>query len=126
MSKSEIIDYSEQRKFVSKLYIAVLTEKISVREALMKFPKNCEDKTIIAAWHALCHLEADEDIRKKDELYAKEQDEYIEYIAFTLDNGEALPQNITDSYLPYHEDALIPPNNSLKGIIHEFKKFLCV
>lgn len=125
MSKHKSIDYTETRKFVSKLYIGVLTERISVREALMKFPQNCEDKTIIAAWHALCHLEADEDIRAKDKMYKEEQNEYIEYIAFTLDKGQALPQNIIDSYLPYHEDALIPPNNSVKGIIHQLKKFLC-
>ncbi len=125
MSKSKNIDFSAERKFVSKLYIAVLTEKMSVREALLQFPKNCEDKSIIAAWHALCHLEADEDIRKKDELYAKEQDEYIEYIAFTLDKGAELAQNIINSYLPYHDDALTPSNNNVNGIIHQLKKFLC-
>lgn len=126
MSKHKSIDYTEIRKYVSKLYIAVLTERISVREALMKFPQDCEDKTVIAAWHALCHLEADEDIRAKDSMYKKEQDEYIEYIAFTLDKGQELPQNITESYLPYHEAALTPPNNkSVKGFIHQLKKFLC-
>ena len=123
MSKS--INYSKERKFVSKLYIAVLTEKITIREALIHFPKDCEDKTVITAWHALCHLEADEDLRKKDELYAKEQDEYIEYIAFTLDKGQELPQNIINAYLPYYDDALTPSNNTIHGIIHQFKKFLC-
>ena len=125
MSKCKSIDYTETRKFVAKLYIAVLTERMSVREALMHFPQNCEDKTVIAAWHALCHLEADEEIRKKDKMYAQEQDEYIEYISYTLDKGQELPENIVNSYFPYHEDALIPPNNSFKGIIHQLKKFLC-
>ena len=124
MLEHNSLAYTELRKYVSKLYIAVLTQRISVREALMRFPKDCEDKTIIAAWHALCHFEADEDLRKRDSLYAKEQDEYIEYIAFTLDKGEELPSNITDSYLPYHDSALTPPDNSLKGIIHQMKKFL--
>lgn len=125
MHKHESVNYTEDRKYVSRLYIAVLTEKISVREALMKFPKNSEDKSIEAAWHALCHLEADEELRKKDLMYKEEQDEYIEFIAFTLDKGQELPENIIESYKPYHEDALIPPNTSIKGIIREFKKFLC-
>ena len=125
MFKSKSIDYANERKYTAKLYIAVLTGNLCVREALMKFPKNCEDKTIIAAWHALCHLEADEDLRKKDTMYAAEQDEYIEHIAYILDKGEELPQNIIDSYIPYHDSALFPPNNTLKGIIRQFKKFLC-
>ena len=125
MSKQKSVDYSEIRKFVSELYIAVLTERICVREALMRFPKDCEDKTVIAAWHALCHLEADEELRKKDKMYEKEQDEYIESIAYTLQKGEELPQNVIESYIPYHEDALTPPTNTFKGIIHQLKKFLC-
>ena len=126
MSKQKGIDYFKERKYVSKLYISVLTERMNVRDALMNFPKDCNDKTIIAAWHALCHYEADEDLRKKDKLYKKEQDEYIEFIAFTLDKGDALPQNVINSYIPYYTNALIPPDNkTIKGIINQFKKFLC-
>ena len=62
---NSIKDYSEQRKFVSKLYIAVLTHRLSVREALTKFPQDCEDSTITAAWYALCHYEADEENKNK-------------------------------------------------------------
>ena len=79
MHKSENIDYSQLRKRVSRLFVGVLTKRISVQEALAKFPKDCDDKTIIASWHALCHLEADEDIRLKDPLYAEEQDKYIKF-----------------------------------------------
>lgn len=125
MHKSVSPNYSEQRKKVSKLFIAVLTQRLNVRDALARFPKDCEDKTIIAAWHALCHLEADEDIRKKDEMFQKEQDEYIEFIAFTLQKGEELPSNIINSYLPYHSESLVSPSKSLKGIINKLKKFLC-
>lgn len=125
MYKGVNTDYSEQRKEVSKLFIAVLTQRLSVRSALARFPKDCEDKTIIAAWHALCHLEADEDIRKKDEMFKKEQDEYIEFISFTLQKGEELPSNIINSYLPYHNEALVSPSTSFKGIINKLKKFLC-
>lgn len=120
------IDYKDLRKSVSKLYIAVLTQRMTVREALNAFPKDCDDKTITAAWHALCHLEADEEIRLKDEMYRKEQDEYIEYIAFTLDKGLELPENIVNAYLPYHDSALVANSTGLKGIIKNIKKFLCV
>ena len=98
----------------------------AVREALNAFPQDCDDKTIIAAWHALCHLEADEDIRARDIMYKKEQDDYIDYIAFTLDKGEELPENIVNAYLPYHEHALNANSTKLKGIIQNIKKFLCI
>lgn len=125
MPEPKSIEKQELRKFVSKLYIGVLTEKISVREALMRFPKDCDDGSIIAAWHALCHLEADEDLRKRDAMYAKEQDEYIEYIAFTLNKGQSLPENVIKSYDLYHNSALTPSNGGLKGIIYHLKKFIC-
>ena len=125
MYKSESIDYKSVRKKVSKLFFGVLTKKLPVREALIRFPKDCEDKTLIASWHALCHLEADEDLRLKDPMYKNEQDEYMEFIAFTLQKGEELPKNITDSYLPYYSEALIPSANTVKGIMHQLKKFLC-
>lgn len=125
MSKHENIDYTDIRKKVSRLFFGVLTKKLPIREALIRFPKNCNDKTIIACWHALCHLEADEEIRLKDSMYREEQDNYIEFIAHTLSQGDSLPENIISSYLPYHHDALIPQTNTFKGIIHQLKKFLC-
>ena len=125
MPKRKSIDYKEQRKKVYKLYMGVLTKKLSVRTALSKFPKDCEDATINAAWHALCHYESDEDIRLKDSMYKEVQDEYIEFIAHTLEKGNELPENVIKSYIPYHENALIANSNSVKGIIHTLKKFLC-
>ena len=113
-------------KLIEKAKYDVLTKKTIVREALLRFPKDCEDKTILASWYALCHLEADEDLRKKDAMYKEEQDEYIEFIADTLKKGEALPDNIIASYEKYHSEALTPCSNSLKGIIYKFKKFLCI
>jgi hypothetical protein len=81
MRKSNRIDYTEQRKFVSKLYLAVLTHKLSVRTALTKFPQDCDDSTITAAWYALCHYEADEELRKTDIEYNNEQVSFLEMIA---------------------------------------------
>lgn len=124
MHGSQSIDYSQIRKHIYKLYTEVIAKKISVREALVNFPKDCDDKTVIASWHALCHLEADEDIRKKDIEYAKEQDDYIKFIAETLKEGNELPSNIIEDYIPYHSQALTPSTNTIKGLIHNFKKFL--
>ena len=126
MHNNNGIDYTEIRKKVSKLFIAVLTKRLPVREALIKFPKECQDKTIIASWHALCHLEADEELRMKDNLYRQEQDEYIEFISFTLSKGEELPQNIINAYEPYYSEALTPlTNKNSKGIWQQLKRFLC-
>ncbi len=125
MYERKSVNYSEIRKKVSRLFFGVLTKKLPVREALVRFPKDCEDKTLIASWHALCHLEADEDIRKRDLMYKQEQDEYIEFIAYTLQKGDPLPENIIKSYIPYHNEALIPMTNTFHGIISQLKKFLC-
>lgn len=125
MHPKESVDYTKQRQKVAKLYYGVLTKRLPVREALIRFPKDCEDKTVIASWHALCHLEADEDIRKRDALYKQEQDNYIEFIAHILQKGEALPENIINSYIPYHDEALTPKSNkNIKGIISQLKKFI--
>lgn len=125
MQKRESIDYTQQRKKVARLFTGVLLKKLSVREALERFPKDCEDKTLIASWHALCHLEADEDLRAKDNLYKQEQDEYIQFIAHTLQNGNELPENIIKEYIPYHQTSLIPNSTNFEGIIKNLKKFLC-
>ena len=122
--KQEINDDKDQRKFVSELVFASLTEKILVREALLKFPPDCNDPTIQAAWHALCHRESDEDLRRRDLGYAAEQDEFLEMIAFTLQQGEELPKNVIDGYKKYHKEALIPHSNSVKGIIQKLARFL--
>ena len=63
-------------------------------------------------------------IRIKDTMYAKEQDEYIEFIANTLRNGSSLPQNIINSYAPYHSQALTANSNSPKGLLQKLKRFL--
>lgn len=124
MSKRSV-DYTQHRKSVANMFIGVLTQNIPVRDALANFPKDCEDPTIIAAWHALCHLEADEDIRAKDEMYKQEQDEYLEYVAHTLSQGEELPENIIKAYIPYYATSLIPSSGKIQGIIKNLKKFLC-
>ena len=122
MRKCECVDYTEPRKEVAELYMKVLTGKLSVREALVQFPKDCEDKTITAAWYALCHLEADEDLRAKDNLYRQEQDDYILYIAETFEKGEELPKNVIKEYTDFYEWAPSQFSNTKEGMWDKLKR----
>ncbi len=126
MHKHESVSIQEMRKNISKIFLGVLTKKISIQEALTKFPPDCDDPTIIASWHALCHLEADEDLRRKDSLYKQEQDDFIGFITHTLAQGNELPKNIINSYTPYHPNSLISGSNNIKSIINKLTRFLCI
>ena len=118
-------DIVKQRQLVGKIIIAVLTERISVKDGLLHFPKGCNDPSIHAAWHALCHYEADEDIKLKDLDYNNQQVELLEFIAFTFKDGEPLAQNIIDAYKPYYkEDDPISYDSGLKGFIKKLFRFV--
>lgn len=116
--------FSEDRKNVSELVRKVRIGELCVREALLLFPPDCEDSSIQAAYHALIHYEADEDLRRRDNLYKEEQDDYIEFIAFTLEKGEPLPDNIIKSYNIYYKSAPIPHAHNTKGFWKSFLRFL--
>ncbi|MBQ8476193.1 hypothetical protein IJ531_03930, partial [bacterium] len=83
---------------VSELILGVLTSKITVLDALSRFPKNDSDINLKCAFDAIAHYEADEDLRKNEPDYAIVQDEYLEHIAQTLAKGEQLSKNIIDEY----------------------------
>lgn len=118
--------YIEERKSVSRLIYMVLTETLTVREAILKFPKDVNDSTVKAAYHALVHMESDEDYRRANLEYKDEQDDYLEFIAQILQNGGALPKNIIESYNKYYKDANTPHSESMKGLIKSLCKFLNV
>ncbi len=118
------VDITKQRQFVGNIIIAVLTEKINVKKGLLLFPKGCEDPSIHAAWHALCHYEADEDIKAKDIDYNNQQIELLEFIAFTFKDGDPLPQNIIDAYKPFYQEDPISYDTGLKGIIKKLLRFV--
>ena len=61
--------------FISQLILDVLTSKITVNEALSKFPKTNNDINIKCAFDALMHYEADEEYRLKVKDYAQLQDD---------------------------------------------------
>lgn len=114
----------EDRHFVASLIRQVLISHLCVREAIINFPRDTNDKSIHAAYHALVHYEADEDLRAKDSLYKEEQDDYLEFIAHILDKGEELPGNIIKNYEKYYSYANILHEENTKGFLRSFLKFL--
>lgn len=116
----------EERKKVSELMRFVLIGKLCVREAINRFPQNHEDESIQAAYHALVHFEADEDLRRRDDLYKEEQDSYLMMLAEILERGEDLPFNIINSYKEFYKSANIPNGNGWKGKLKSFFKMLNV
>lgn len=102
----------------------VLTGQMAVRQALLNFPKDTNDKSIITAYHALIHFEADEDLRASDALYKEEQDEYLEFLADTLSKNRTLPQNIIKSYKNYYSNVALPKDKNTKKILAKLFKFL--
>lgn len=118
--------YVEERKIVSRLIYMVLTDTLTVREAILRFPKDINDSTIKTAYHALVHRESDEDFRRHNLEYKDEQDDYLEFIAQIMQTGEALPKNLIASYNEYYKDANTPHSKSMKGLIKSLCKFLNV
>lgn len=116
--------YIKDRKKVSGLILDVLAQRITVLQALKEYPKNLGDSTLNAAFHAIVHFEADEDLRNKDALYRSEQDAYLEDIASILSDGSALPYNIIEEYNKYHKDSLIYPNIDKKTVMQRLKKMI--
>jgi len=115
---------NNERKLVGELVRQVLISRLCVREAIIQFPHDTEDKSIHAAYHALVHYEADEDLRSRDPVYREEQDDYLEYIAETLINGDDLSGNIIENYEKYYSSANILHEKNTKGFFKSFFRFL--
>ena len=114
----------ENRKKVAGLLRKVRLGEMHVLDALLLFPDETNDKSIMASYHALVHYEADEDLRRRDELYRDEQDDYLEFISYIMDRGENLPDNIIKSYEKYYKSANIPHSKDTKGFLESFFRFL--
>ncbi len=113
---------NKSRFFVSDLLIQVLTNQMSVLQAASAFPKDTNDPSIDAAFHALMHMEADEDFRSKDALYKEEQDSFIEFIAQTLAKGDDLAENIIDEYTKFYPEAMLYKPDTKENIIKRLLK----
>ncbi len=124
LNSNSLESFIKDRKAVSELIFDVLTQKISVLDALKQYPKNLSDPTLNAAFHALVHLEADEDLRKNDSLYKDEQDMYLEDIARILAKGDPLPCNVIEEYSKYYKESLIYPNIDKKSVFQRLKKMI--
>ena len=111
------------RKFVGRLVYSVLTSRRSVREAIALFPDSM-DKNIECAYHALVHYEADEDLRCRDESYKEEQNNYLEFVADTLDRNNDLPKNIINNYKKYYSSTNILHKKNAKVFFKSFFRFL--
>ena len=114
----------EERLLVAELVRKALLGFIPVREALLNFPADTTDKSIQAAFHALVHFEADEDLRKRDLDYREEQDEYLEMISQILESGEDLPDNIIKNYEKFYKEPNIPHAKNAVGTIRGFLRYL--
>ena len=112
----------KNKQIISSLITDVLTNKKTVQEALIMFPKDTEDINIKCAFDALMHREADEDLRIKISDYAQTQDDYLLAISEVFQKGDDLPENIVQKYFDYHEENLIGDNSH--GLKSVFKSFL--
>lgn len=114
----------ENREHVALLLRKVLIGALTVGEAVRNFPFDTGDKSIEAAYHALVHYEADEDLRRRDIMYREEQDAYLEMLSQTLERGESLPDNIIRNYEKYYPESNIPHRHDKAGALKSFLRFL--
>ena len=119
-------DKKEDKEFVARLIVSVLTGRISVREALLNYPKGTNDKNLMAAYHALVHYEADEDQRAADFAFKEEQDEYLNMIAELLAADKDLPKNIIKSYEDYYPEIILPKSKNIISFLKSMCRFLNV
>lgn len=122
--KVSLEDKISLRKKVSNTLFSVLSGETSVLSALSNFPKNTDDKSVNVCFHILMHLEADEDIRKSDNDYREEQDDFILNIAQILQEGGDVPINIIKEYNDFYKETLIYPEINKETIISRLKKFI--
>ena len=123
--ESEKLKIYQNRLLVSDLIINVLSDKITVSQALSAFPKEKNDINVKCAFDALMHREADEEYRKKVADYAQVQDDFLLDLANILKENEKLPQNIIEQYQKYHAQNLMGEwDKPLKSILKNFKRMI--
>jgi len=118
------IDKLKTRKKMADTLFSVLAGRTSVLRAVSDFPKNIPDDSVNVCFHILMHLEADEDIRKEDNIYREEQDEFILQVASFLQAGEDIPINIINEYNDFYKETLIYPEINRHTVISRLKKFI--
>ena len=119
-------DYTLERKQVAEIIMDVLVGKITVREGILRFPKNCEDDCLSVAWHALVHFEADEDIAAKDDVFRDVQVDFLEGLYNILVEGHDLPKNLIAGYNKYHSGVDTCQCSGREYFWHEMKKNIVI
>ena len=112
------------RRICARLIKEVLAGRRITREALKLFPKSSDDKSVIAAYHALIHYEADEDLAKKDILFKDIQVDFLEGLCNILSQGHDLPENLIRGYNKYHNNVDTVNSTGREYFWHEMKKNL--
>ena len=112
------------RKFVGILLYDIISRKIPPFEAIQKFPKDIEDSSVKIAWHAIIHFDADEDIRKQDNLHAQEQMSYLESLGKILLEGHPLPENILTEYENLYQETILPKRVTFKEYLKSIFRFI--
>lgn len=115
-------DYTKERKIVADIIADVLVGNLCVREALLKFPKDCDDVCCAVAWHAVLHFEADEDIAAKDDVFRDVQVDFLEGLYKILSTGGELPEKLLDGYNKYHKGVDTCQCSSKEYFWHEMKR----
>ncbi len=114
------------RQKAGELIKCVLAKRMPIKQALLAFPRDVQDKSVRASWHALCHLEADAELRACEPDYAAEQDLYLTDISETLLRGEELPFNIRDAYKEYYDLPLTPHRDGFMGFLASLENFISI
>ena len=114
----------KNRLLVADLISDVLTSKLTVMEAVSRFPTDKNDINIKCAFDALIYREADEDLRKNIKGYKELQDDLLETIANILKENQRIPKNIISKYYKFHKEDIIYKKQSsfLKEIIQSMKR----
>ena len=85
------MDDSNNRFYAGRLLRLVRIGQISVRQAVLEYPKDTKDESLIAAYHALIHYEADEEINRETlnshvlDLCQINDDLYFLPLSYTVD-----------------------------------------
>jgi hypothetical protein len=103
----------EARRHVAQLFSSILDEVLTPRQALNGWPENkstLTDPSLQAARDFLWHLEADEDLQRREVFYMDVQWQTLAYMAKVMASGAPLPGHLTAMYrtpwqLAYYTDS---------------------
>jgi len=96
----------EDRKRVATLLQQVLKGSLSAAESLKRWPENAEDLSIKSVKHAIEHFIVDEDIRRNDKNYEKQQFDQLRRFMERLAEGKSIDEREIGWFTPRKIDPL--------------------